>query len=86
MPKTKLGEKYAPKPRINYWQALIKAAERARNMTSLDLGRALGVHDVTIRRKTNYSPSRWTVEDILLYCKALEIDPQEAWEAILKSV
>lgn len=85
MPRTKLGEQFRPKPSVNYFRLFLKESEAIKKWTSADVGKAVGEHEATVRKKTNMPPEQWKVEDIFRYCKALDRDPADAFAAILKS-
>lgn len=86
MPKTNLDKFVtAKKMKPNYWREMIKAAEKSKKYTSTEIGEKVGEDPATVRRRVSRHPSLWKVDDILAYCRVLDIDPRDAWEIILKS-
>ena len=79
MPKVKWC---VPVPPPNLLRDLFNRYQKARGMTSADLGKRLHLQPDSVRRKK--CRGVWTNEDIRSWCEALDItDPEEVGKAVL---
>lgn len=79
MPKVKYMK---PVPPPNRLRELFDRYQKARRMTSVDMGAVLKMQPESVRRKK--SRGVWTNEEVRAWCKALDItDPEELGRAIL---
>lgn len=79
MPKVKWCK---PVPPPNMLRDLFDRYQKARGMTSTELGERLHVSAEAVRMKKHRGT--WTAEEIRAWCKALGItDPEEVGKAIL---
>ena len=79
MPKVKWCVPVAPP---NMLRDLFNRYQKARGMTSADLGKRLRLQPDSVRRKK--CRGVWTNEDIRAWCEALDItDPEEVGKAVL---
>jgi hypothetical protein len=79
MPKIKYMR---PVPPPNRLRELFDRYQKARRMTSVDMGAVLKMQPESVRRKK--SRGVWTNEEVRAWCKALDItDPEELGRAIL---
>lgn len=79
MPKVKWCK---PVPPPNLLRDLFNRYQKARGMTSADLGKRLHLQPDSVRRKK--CRGVWTNEDIRAWCEALDItDPEEVGKAVL---
>ena len=79
MPKVKWCK---PVPPPNLLLDLFNRYQKARGMTSADLGKLLEMQPESVRRKKMRGV--WSNEDIRAWCKALDItDPEAVGKAVL---
>lgn len=79
MPKIKYMK---PVPPPNRLRELFDRYQKAREMTSADMGVALDMQPASVRRKK--CRGVWTNEEVRAWCKVLDItDPEELGRAIL---
>jgi hypothetical protein len=79
MPKVKWCK---PVPPPNMLRDLFNRYQKAQGLSSVDLGKRLGIQPESVRRKKMRGV--WSNEDIRAWCKALNItNPEEVGKAIL---
>lgn len=85
MPKTRFDRFAKPVPPPNMLRDLFNRYQKARGMTSEDLGERLKISATAVRMR-KYRGT-WSAEDIRAWCAALGItDPEEVGKAVLNRV
>ena len=73
-----------PKKKVNKLAALFYAYRKARNMTSIDIGRAVGCSPENARHQMNKPGTAWNIGQLMKYCDALGIPYEEALRAAIE--
>ncbi|MBQ9662089.1 MAG: helix-turn-helix domain-containing protein [Oscillospiraceae bacterium] len=73
-----------PKPKVNELAALFRAYRKARNMTSDDIGKAVGCTPQNARYQMNKPGTDWNIGQLLKYCDVLGIPYEDAFKAAIQ--
>ena len=80
MPRTNIGKPKAPK--VNYLASAIKSYKKANGLNDSELGKALGLERVTVCKKINKPPDKWTIGELIKFSAAVKMPLSVALDAV----